>query len=143
MPTLMVEIDGKLHSPYDCFWLFFGPCGCPWGLSNVTAAGPTEEQAWKYHYFTAAERKQAQAKGVTALLVPRETYREQYLEQMKTGCPHPPVVVPGRGTCSVCDREMRVLKDGTIGPHTTGRPDPYWSGHSSRCPGWGRKPKES
>jgi hypothetical protein len=47
------------------------------------------------------------------------------------------------GTCSVCDREMRVLKGGTIGPHTTGRPDPYWSGHSPRCPGWGRKPKEN
>ncbi len=47
-----------------------------------------------------------------------------------------------RGTCSGCDRAIRVLKNGTTGPHTTGRPDPIWPNRSPRCPGWGRKPKE-
>lgn len=51
-----------------------------------------------------------------------------------------PARVPLRATCSVCDRSIRILKDGTIGPHTTGRRE-IWNGRSSRCPGWGRKPK--
>jgi hypothetical protein len=49
-----------------------------------------------------------------------------------------------RGTCSVCERpNLRVLKDGTIGPHTTGKPATNWPYSSPRCTGWGQKPKET
>ena len=48
-----------------------------------------------------------------------------------------------RATCPVCERDIRTLNDGTIGPHTTGRPDPTGERRSPRCPGWGRKPKDT
>lgn len=127
------------------YCLFFYACGHPFGLINV-GPGATERQAWNGFYDTEKQRLAAEERGVTSKLVDRATYREQYYELMRTGCDcvqPEPELEPGRGICSVCDREMRVLKNGTIGPHTTGRPDPYWSGHSPRCPGWGREPKGS
>lgn len=53
-----------------------------------------------------------------------------------------PTAMPGRAVCSVCDREMRVLKDGTIGVHNW-RPRGIYDGRSNRCSGWGKPPKES
>jgi|SRR6185312_9859186 len=127
-------------------WLFFNACGHPFGLHVATPTVQTERQAWNAFYDTEKERRGAEDRGVTCRRVDHDTYREQYYQLMRDGCdcrPAPEPMPAGRGICSVCEREMRVLKGGTIGPHTTGRPDPYWSGHSPRCPGWGRKPKEN
>jgi hypothetical protein len=49
----------------------------------------------------------------------------------------------GRGTCPVCGRSIRTLKDGTIGYHyhgngVTSSTDPWYG---QRCQGWGQKPE--
>jgi hypothetical protein len=127
-------------------WLFFNACGHPFGLHVATPTVQTERQAWNAFYWTEKERRAAEDRGVTCRRVDHDTYREQWAQLMRDGCdcePVPDPVPAGRGVCAVCDREMRVLKDGTIGPHTTGRPDPRGSRFSPRCPGWGRKPKEN
>jgi hypothetical protein len=50
-----------------------------------------------------------------------------------------------RGICPVCERSVQLLKNGTMGPHTTGRPAQSWPYRSPRCLGWlsGHKPKET
>jgi len=126
-------------------WLFFRACGHPFGLHTATADVQTERQAWNAFYWTEKDRRDAESRGVTCRRVDHETYRERYYQFLRDGCdcpPEPAKTPAGRGICSVCEREMRVLKDGTIGPHTTGRPD-YWTGLSPRCPGSGEKPKEA
>lgn len=47
-----------------------------------------------------------------------------------------------RAACSVCGKQVRVLKNGTIGLHNW-RPRGIYDGRSNRCSGWGKPPKES
>lgn len=46
-----------------------------------------------------------------------------------------------RAQCPVCTRRIRVLKNGTLGPHSTGIRSTNWPYTAPRCPGWGKKPK--
>jgi hypothetical protein len=55
---------------------------------------------------------------------------------------HEDAVRTGRAACSVCGKQVRVLKDGTIGLHNW-RPRGVYDGRSNRCSGWGKPPKES
>lgn len=48
----------------------------------------------------------------------------------------------GQGICPVCDRPIRLLKNGVIGPHGNkirDLADPRWG---QNCVGWGKQPKE-
>lgn len=52
-----------------------------------------------------------------------------------------PEQVPWRADCSACGKDVRVLKNGTIGPHNWRKAGLYGDGQSNRCSGWGKKPK--
>ncbi len=72
-------------------WIFRHPCGCAFGLSDITSVRDTSEaSAWRRMYDTAAERREAQARGVTATREAWEDYRHAVYEQLSGSwvCPH-------------------------------------------------------
>lgn len=52
---------------------------------------------------------------------------------------------PKTGTCSVCEREMRLRKDGTLWHHAgqSSRGSSFLSNREYRCEGAGLPPKEA
>lgn len=56
-------------------WIFRDACGCAFGLSDITSVRDTSEaSAWRRMYDTAAERREAKARGVTATREAWEDY---------------------------------------------------------------------
>lgn len=79
-------------------WVFFEPCGCPFGVLEAIrwprrgGAGRalTKTEAWRDFYDTAKARNTAFDRGVTAELMTHERYVEDHFEFMRSGgpCPH-------------------------------------------------------
>lgn len=62
-------------------WIFRDPCGCPFGVLDVTAAG-TRSKAWREFYDTAKERNAAVDRGVTVDEVDHDTYVAEVMPMM-------------------------------------------------------------
>jgi hypothetical protein len=68
-------------------FIFRNPCGCAFGLQDVTAQVDTPSKAWKA-MFTAKERDAAVDRGVTVTREPWEDYRHTVYAQLTGPCPH-------------------------------------------------------
>ncbi|GAA0720166.1 hypothetical protein Drose_06455 [Dactylosporangium roseum] len=79
-------------------WVFFQPCGCPFGVLEAVrfphSGGPgralTRSEAWRDFYETTAERNTAMDRGVTSELMDHDVYVRDVLPQMlgSATCPH-------------------------------------------------------
>lgn len=70
-------------------WVFLDPCGCAFGVLDVSAAA-TRSKAWRDFYDTAQERNAAVNRGVTCDEVSHEVYVERFMPMMLSTwkCPH-------------------------------------------------------
>jgi len=86
---VLVEIEGAQFDLKDCEWVFLDKCGCAFACSH--ADSPVEEEAWRDMWPLKRDRDRRQARGVTAVLVSKRRWREEYMPHMRLDwkCPHP------------------------------------------------------
>lgn len=72
----------------DDMWVFLHPCGCAFGMANVSAWYPTAGRAWRALYDTRDEAAAARADGVTLIRATHEQYARDHIGHIKRGCRH-------------------------------------------------------
>ncbi len=74
-------------------WVFFDPCGCPFGVLEARRGRGTyytRSEAWREFFDTAKERNAAMDRGVTSELVDHAAYVRDLMPMMLGDyrCPH-------------------------------------------------------
>ena len=71
-------------------WVFFQPCGCPFGVSEFKAGVETSFRAFVDFYEDPDAEAAAVARGVTVELLDHVAYEATVYPRMRSGfvCPH-------------------------------------------------------
>lgn len=79
-----------LSPPDRKHWVFFKPCGCPFGVTDFRTGVETSFRAWVDFYEDPAAEDAALARGVTVGLMDHAAYRAEVYPQMlpEYRCPH-------------------------------------------------------
>lgn len=69
-------------------WVFLYPCGCAFGVANVSDRYPTAARAWRALYDTRDEAEAARADGVMLIRVTHDEYARDHIGHILRGCQH-------------------------------------------------------
>lgn len=87
MSALFVELGGQHIRLSECDWVWWGACGCPYGVT-VGRYSPTEEAAWKQFYSRKRDVGPAQRRGERMELMTHDRYRNEVVDLMRKRCMH-------------------------------------------------------
>lgn len=94
--TVYFEVDGKPHPATDCHWLEIASCGCPsaihvaaYELSGELTVHHTAEAAF-FHDTPRVVQEYEKTLGHSYKLITHQQYRDTYIKQFQSTCPHSP-----------------------------------------------------